>query len=164
MIPRKKKTCKGCGQEKYLFGRGLCDACYRRSQSSVNRRSQLNHSKTPLRGKKPEKHTYFGYDSQMEMFNDIWDNMDKPRVCPISKEKLDKLYNTSRWHWCFAHILSKGMFPKWKLNPNNIMVVHPDVHTLIDQGTEDQRKKSGFDFSVFYNIQEELKKEYKKFA
>lgn len=28
MIKRKKKTCKGCKKEKYIFGYGLCKSCY----------------------------------------------------------------------------------------------------------------------------------------
>lgn len=36
MIQRKKKKCKGCGEDKYLFGRGLCQYCYGKDQSKRN--------------------------------------------------------------------------------------------------------------------------------
>jgi hypothetical protein len=29
MIKRKKKVCKNCNNERYLFGKGLCEACYK---------------------------------------------------------------------------------------------------------------------------------------
>jgi hypothetical protein len=29
MIKRKTKLCRRCGKFKYLFGRGLCDSCYK---------------------------------------------------------------------------------------------------------------------------------------
>jgi len=164
MIPRKKKTCKGCGQERYLFGRGLCDSCYRRAQKPLQRRSQLKQGKTPRKERKAVKHAYWGYEKQLEMFHDIWDNMDVPRICPISGKKLDGLWNTDRWHWCFAHILPKGNYPKYKLFADNIMVIHPEAHTLIDQGTEEQRAALDWEWDMFYSRAEELKKSYKKLA
>ena len=59
MIKRKKKICKGCHHEKYLFGNGLCDYCYKKAQirskgapnKPIQRRSPLKGSKVPLEGK-----------------------------------------------------------------------------------------------------------------
>jgi len=65
------------------------------------------------------------------------------------------------WH-CFAHILPKGKYTKFKLNPENILVVHPEVHHLIDAGTQDQRDATGWDFSPFYDKRKELLKLYNK--
>jgi hypothetical protein len=33
MIPRKKKICKSCGEPRYLFGKGMCESCYRKSRA-----------------------------------------------------------------------------------------------------------------------------------
>lgn len=30
MIKRKKRKCKGCGRDHYLFGKGLCEFCYKK--------------------------------------------------------------------------------------------------------------------------------------
>ncbi|OPC53429.1 hypothetical protein [Elizabethkingia bruuniana] len=41
MIPRKKKICKSCETEKYLFGKGLCKPCYLRiNNKPINKISQ----------------------------------------------------------------------------------------------------------------------------
>jgi len=33
-----------------------------------------------------------------------------------------------QWHWQFAHVLGKGSYPKYKLNPENIMLMLPEEH------------------------------------
>lgn len=40
MIKRKKKTCKDCDQERYIFGRGLCLNCYRKTQKPISKVSK----------------------------------------------------------------------------------------------------------------------------
>ena len=45
MIPRKKKICEGCGNEKYIFGKGLCDYCYKSKQKKIKQISE-HHKKT----------------------------------------------------------------------------------------------------------------------
>ena len=45
MIPRKKKICKSCGNEKYIFGKGLCDYCYKTKQKKIKPISE-SHKKT----------------------------------------------------------------------------------------------------------------------
>jgi len=47
MIARKKKTCKGCGKQKYLFGHGMCKYCYGKKQAA----------KQTKKKRKPIKHT-----------------------------------------------------------------------------------------------------------
>lgn len=34
MIIRKKKWCKGCESEQFLFGKGLCKSCYNKTQTN----------------------------------------------------------------------------------------------------------------------------------
>ena len=50
MIPRKKKICKGCQQERYIFSRGLCDNCNKRYKSLSGRLSRSNDGRVPLKG------------------------------------------------------------------------------------------------------------------
>ena len=56
MIPRKKKICKGCGNEKYIFGKGLCDYCYKSKQKKIKPISE-SHKKT-LNEYKPIRESY----------------------------------------------------------------------------------------------------------
>lgn len=69
------------------------------------------------------------FKNQIEMFKWIWEN--RPHVSEVSGEPL--LYPGHRqWHWQFAHILNKGSYPLWKLNPDNIMLLLPEEHDRQD--------------------------------
>ena len=57
MIPRKKKICKSCGNEKYIFGKGLCDYCYKTKQKKIKPISE-SHKKT-LNEYKPTRVQYW---------------------------------------------------------------------------------------------------------
>ena len=98
--------------------------------------------------------------SQIDMFREIWNEMPKPRVCPVSGMMLDHYEGKDNFHWLFAHVLPKGKYPKAKLDKENIVVVHPKVHTLFDQGAEEQRAKFDWNWDYLYKKREELKKKY----
>lgn len=89
----------------------------------------------------------------------------RPIICPISKRDITHFFKGDPGEWvsCCAHILSKGGYRSWKLNPLNIMLMHPDAHRLIDAGTELQRQQSGWDFKPFYDKQAELKIKYREY-
>jgi len=98
--------------------------------------------------------------SQIDLFNEMWDEMQKPRICPVSGKKLDYITGDF-WYSCFAHVLPKGKYPKLKLSKENIMIVHPDVHTLYDKGTQEQRDKfKNWRWDVLYLKREELLNKY----
>lgn len=107
----------------------------------------------------------WGYSSEFEMFKDLWEKSDKKSV--ISKRKLIDLENTNIWINCFAHILNKNHFPLYRFNPENILIVHPYEHYLIDHGRvierinyiEDYQEAN---FNIFYNLQAKLKEKYIK--
>ena len=102
-----------------------------------------------------------GY-SQVDLFNEIWNGMETPRICPVSHMKLDGLKGTKLWYSCFAHILPKGRYSKLKLLKENILVVHPRVHTLYDQGTQQERDEyTLWNWDVLYNKRDELKEKYR---
>jgi len=99
--------------------------------------------------------------SQIDLFNEMWDEMQKPRICPVSNKELDRFEGTDNWHWCFAHILPKGKYPELKLKKENIIVVYPKVHTLYDQGTQRQRNLYPlWNWDVLYLKREELLNKY----
>jgi hypothetical protein len=47
------------------------------------------------------------------------------RVCAITLEPLTVFYVN-----CFSHILPKSTYKSFRLNPDNIKVVKPDIHTI----------------------------------
>lgn len=87
------------------------------------------------------------YKNQKEMFLDIWEN--RPHISEISGEPLLPI-NHSKWYFQFMHILAKGHYPSYKLNPDNIMLGLPEEHENQEQ------------YDVFNERQDELRKQYYK--
>lgn len=101
---------------------------------------------------------------ELDLFRKI--SEDRHPLSEISGMQLD--YNTLA---IFAHILAKGKYEKFRLFPDNIMLLTRLEHTLVDQGTEKARRKyveecskKGItvDFSIFYDKQSALKELYKE--
>ena len=76
---------------------------------------------------------------------------------------------TTYWMACFAHILPKGRYPKYRTFRNNLILIHPIEHQKIDQGTAEQRERykkeweaKGYtvDWDIFYDLQFYLKQFY----
>lgn len=85
------------------------------------------------------------FKNQLKMFNWIWEN--RPHFSQLSgKPLLPKGH--FKWHWQFLHVLPKGSYPKYKLNPDNILLGLPEEHDRQDT------------FEVFQNKKTELKAEY----
>lgn len=59
------------------------------------------------------------FENQREMFLYIWEN--REHVSQISGKQLLNI-NNPQWHWQFLHVLPKGTYPKYKLNPDNIIL------------------------------------------
>jgi len=79
------------------------------------------------------------------MFMFIWET--RPHVSEISGKPL--LWHTHyQFYWQFAHVLSKGVYTKYRLNPSNIMLMLPEEH---------EKQES---FEVFRNRRDKLKQEY----
>lgn len=102
----------------------------------------------------------------MKMFMEIWESIPpSERVCFVTGTDLNP-YANHKFHCLFQHVLRKGYYTKWKLEPKNIVLLRPDVHTLIDQGTIEQRrsfcKHTGHSFEKYYEHKETLREEYER--
>lgn len=75
----------------------------------------------------------------------IWETRD--HVSEVSGQALLPLGHFM-WHWQFAHVLPKGKYTRWKLNPENIMLMLPNEH----QNQED--------YEIFRDKKETLRLEY----
>ena len=65
MIPRKKKICKGCGNEKYIFGKGLCSFCYNKTQKKIKQISESY--KQTLKEYKPIRESFLNKHAYCEL-------------------------------------------------------------------------------------------------
>lgn len=109
----------------------------------------------------------FGYSSQLEMFKDKYWKIEKPIICPISHIPIGDIINApiSLFVTHCAHILPKGSYPLWKLNPANIMIINPNVHRILDQGTLDEREKyPDYDWDLWDRAKEKAKIDYQIFV
>jgi len=74
--------------------------------------------------------------SEVEVYTNIWNS--RKHECELTGVSLSKYLNTKLWFNCFAHLNAKGKYPGLKYNENNILLVDPEVHYLIDFGTRDK--------------------------
>jgi len=59
------------------------------------------------------------FNNQIELFNYIWET--REHISELSGEPLLNK-GAFQWHWQFLHILPKGTYPKYRLNPENIVL------------------------------------------
>lgn len=85
------------------------------------------------------------FKNQKELFEWKWKN--SIHVSELSGEPLLPLGHF-KWHWQFLHILGKGSYPSYKLNPENIMLALPEEHDKQEQ------------FPIFIERQEKLRAQY----
>lgn len=102
------------------------------------------------------------FKSQVELFRYVWEHSDKKSA--ISGEDLNHYNGTPFFMNCFAHVLHKSVYTKYKYNPENIILLSPREHWYVDFGTHKQRreyeKQHNYSFDVFYNKKKELLKRY----
>lgn len=152
----KRNQCKAKGCYNPVWKEGYCYAhqYYVAAKKPIPKYKKRKVSKTES----------YGFRSQMELFQYVIYNAPRPIICPVSGRDITKLFeqDPSVWVSCCAHIIPKGRYPRWKLNPRNILLLDPEVHHLFDQGTEAQRQKTGWEWTELYNLQEQLKREYEE--
>lgn len=168
------KTCLFNGCELPVFSHGYCKRhqCMKTDDKKPKQTSfkpykprsfkkGTNTKAKENNGFKSQLQRSFGFDNQKQMFEFIWDS--RPHVCALSGQDLNKVSN-ERIHWCMAHILNKKNYPFFKLKEDNILLVHPDVHTMVDNFTEDLREKhKHINFNLWFQLVEQKKQEYKEF-
>lgn len=156
---KSKKTCAHPGCNFPLWKGGYCS----RHQWHVAAKKPI-----PKYKKKPLAKTYvYGFTSLPELFNYCVYKAERPIICPISGHDITKLFSEdfNVWKCACAHILPRSRYPLWRLNPHNVLLLDPQVHSLLDQGTEAQRQKySRYNWDYFYNLQTQLKHEYEEYA
>lgn len=91
-------------------------------------------------------------NNQKELFLKIWNERD--HVCELCDKYLGEIPNA----WFFSHILSKGAYPAYKLNPENIMLNCMDCHTEWDAGDPTKCKHH----QKFFDKKEQLIQSYYK--
>ena len=106
-------------------------------------KKKLDIKTTPMIEKIPIEHS-FGYVNQTDLFFALWEKARRDGrgtvLCPFTGVDVSKYYRTPLFWSIFAHVLPKGRYPYFKLNPDNIRLVDVNFHKIIDQGTLVHRK------------------------
>lgn len=93
------------------------------------------------------------FKNQSELFSYIWET--REHVSELSgKPLLPKGH--FQWHWQLMHLLPKGSYPKYKLNPDNIILGTVEEHQYQERYPEfikrrDEMKRKYYE--EFYNKQ-----------
>lgn len=112
MIPRKKKKCKECGKDSYIWSKGRCRPCAFRSYKRPG----------------PSKNVKEKIDLDTKFYEEIWSE------CPHYCEECDK-YLGDKWErYMFSHILSKGSQPRLRHNKDNINLLCLEHHQMWEFG------------------------------
>jgi hypothetical protein len=157
--PIRTNTCKAHGCYFPVWKEGYC----RNHQYFVAAKKPIPKYKP----KKPARGANFGVTSLPELFAYAAYHAKRPIICPVSGEDITRLFlqDFSVWKCCCAHVLSRQKYPLWRLNPYNIVLLLPRVHTLYDQGTELQRQTHpDWNWQYLYDLKDRLKAEYEVYA
>lgn len=89
---------------------------------------------------------------ELKLFLEIY--AERKGVCEVTDRQIP--FNVSN----FAHILSKGAYGRYRLNKDNIIHVHPDVHNYYDNSSKEELLKHYPKASIIYEKKEILKQKY----
>jgi hypothetical protein len=156
------KQCKKEGCYQNVFSNGFCcNHQYLRTDKKVNKKISYKSQKKSIQD------FSFGFENQIDLFNWCWEKAknEKGRViCQFTGIDITDLKETNMWYSCFAHVLPKGRYTYWKLNPENIRVVAPLFHQFVDQSTALQREKHPeWKYKEWISLVFEMKLKYQDF-
>ncbi len=106
--------------------------------------------------------------------------IDKTRK-PTGEGDFFEILARTRKHWCYItdtpihggikpincmHVLNKGQYPAWRLNPRNVVFAqsqcHVDEHSQPQSVLEARPGKEGEGWRKYFELKEKFKKEYKE--
>lgn len=148
-IKVKKAVCWKCKKPRYIYAKGLCEWCYRQNRYFAIKENN-----------KKFYETRWGFETERQMFEYI--AVRRPLVSFIDGSDLKWTKGKSFFFSIFAHVLPKGKFPYYRLNPNNIILLTPQQHQDFDQNkTKSQLLEENSNWQNVFDLYDELEKEYK---
>jgi hypothetical protein len=146
----KKKICKSCKKETYIWARGNCKDCDRKENTHKHGLGSKpkTASKIVKNWNKKRKPT-----GEKALFQALWET--RPHVSFVSGKKVEPVAST------FSHILPKSVYPSFRLYDKNIVFLTPEEHYAFDMQSEDKQRELAGDWDKLYQLREELLKEYR---
>ena len=112
MIPRKKKICKECGNNHYLFSNGACKSCATKIIKTQ-----------PIKTKAKK--------NKMDLDNFFIQKIEQLLKLGKSEESGKAIFSPTRANIC--HILDKSRHPSVAYHPQNYVFLTVDEHSRFDQ-------------------------------
>ena len=103
----------------------------------------------------PKKKYEKNKPKQKDMFDEIW--AERAHLSEVSGVSLLPKGNPM-WHWQFSHILTKGAFPAFKCNKENIVLMLPDEHILWENHKHKLRDNDKWKW--IFDLEQALKEKY----
>jgi hypothetical protein len=121
MIQQKKKICKNCQTEQYIFSKGRCQRCATIEDSKPLKRGttinkQTDKNKAIRKSQSAIRDVYFDYHISN---------------CKVSEHSGTNIFNPSRANIC--HLFDKARHPSVQGNLINYIYLTLDEHTRFDQ-------------------------------
>jgi hypothetical protein len=121
MIQQKKKICKNCQTEQYIFSKGRCQRCATIEDSKPLKRGttinkQTDKNKAIRKSQSAIRDVYFDYHISN---------------CKVSEHSGTTIFNPSRANIC--HLFDKARHPSVQGNLINCIYLTLDEHTRFDQ-------------------------------
>lgn len=130
MIQKKKKNCKNCKTEQFIWKARLCKSC----SSILNPPKKISYKSAKQKIKDVEKknRTIKLHEWFLELFDKhcLEDENGKYVICFESGKKLYEKYykyNTSIYH----HILEKNRYLEYEFEEWNIVFLSPEIHDQV---------------------------------
>lgn len=151
MIKQKKKICKSCDKEAYLWSKGMCKACAYKVKKDEKKEKGIGVQQRQGAQPKP-KRTESG---EANLFAEIW--AERSHKSQISgKPLLPKGH--PMWHWQFMHIVPKSVYSRLRLDKRNIVLGTVDEHII--QTARPDKTKDKPEWKAFWETYDRLKEEY----
>jgi len=148
IMERKKKVCKGCGEDSYLWAYGKCKKCH------MLGKGKPKYKRTVI---KPTKRHVKVKDAEYAMMSAKWEalKMDGDVCCwecgKYLGEEMEPMH--------MAHVLSKGAYPMFRCDMRNVVPMCAVHHQMMD-GQVDGKIRSDMDcYDMLESIAEDLKSE-----
>lgn len=116
----KKKICKGCNTEQFIWKSGFCKNC---SVTTFKRKSIKKYSEKGLEKKKLKTEN----TKKLHLwFKELWNN--EPHYSELSGKWLGNENSSAFWH----HILPKSSFKEAEFDRDNIIRLTLDEHNEVE--------------------------------
>jgi hypothetical protein len=141
-MERKKKTCKVCQKERFIFSKGRCKGCSNIEYQQKSKQRLIEKAKTekPKPKKQTERHKV-AKDAERVAMEVFWNTQTDIEGKAYCQECL-KLGYSNEWSclgstfnpYNVAHIISKGANPAFRCDLRNFILLCAEHHNQFDAG------------------------------